>query len=357
MTQQPFFSVVMPIYNVENFLSTAIDSVLNQTFKDFEIILVNDCSTDGSATICEEYAQNHSNITYVTYEKNRGPGGARNTGFQKAKGKYVWFFDSDDIVEIDLFDKIYASLLNNPADAVIFGFVEDYYDKSGALAKTVEMCPEKAICKTEKELQSKIMYLENNTYYGYPWNKFYSIEHIRENNLIFENIVLIEDIKFNIMFFENAKSLNILDITPYRYAKRGTDSITAKFVPDYYKVHRERINLLFTQQKGWGILTDDTRKELGNIYTRYIFSALSRNCDKRAKMTHKNRKQFLNDIFADPLFNELIPYSGAQSRSLKIMTTLLKKRNTAMALTLGRVIYIIQNKANILFVKLKQARK
>lgn len=357
MEQQPFFSVVMPIYGVEPYLRKAIQSVLDQTFQDFEIILVNDCSPDNSAAICEEFCERYDNIHAFYHESNRGLSAARNTGFSQVHGKYVWFMDSDDYVEADLFEKVYESLKKSPAEVVVFGCVEDYYDKNGQQTKSVVMSPREAYCRTPQEVRSHILELETGTFYGYAWNKFYSTEHIRRHQLSYENVVLIEDIKFNVAFFDDVTAMNVLAITPYHYAKRGTTSLTAKFVPEYYAVHRERVRLLYEQQTRWETINSDAKSVLATIFVRYIFSALSRNCDPRAHMNHTDRKAFLRQVFEDTLFEDLIDDARPQGASLKLMTTVLKKRYTCGGLFLGRLIYLVQTNLQQLFVLAKQVRK
>ncbi len=357
MDKKPFFSIVMPVYGVEPYLRKAVQSVIDQTFKDFEIILVNDCSPDGSAAICKEFSEQYGNIRTLTHTENKGLSAARNTGLADVKGEYVWFMDSDDHVDPELLEAVYNSLQKNMAEAVVFGCVEEYYNKSGEIVNSIVMRPEEAYCKTADEVHSQIMSLETGTYYGYAWNKFYSVKHIRELDLKYENIVLIEDIKFNIKFCNDISSMNILPITPYHYAKRGTTSLTAKFVPDYYAVHRERVQLLYEQQCAWGTADQSTKSTLAGIYTRYLFSALSRNCDKRAEMNHSKRKQWLKTVYDEPLFNELMPHSAPTGTLLKIMSGILKKKRIFSALFLGRTIFLVQNKLQGLFVKAKQVRK
>ncbi len=357
MGKKPFFSIVMPIYGVEAYLRQAIDSVIAQTFQDFEIVLVNDCSPDNSAEICREYADRYDNICTVTHPENRGLSAARNTGFAEVQGEYVWFMDSDDYVDPTLLQQVYDSLQKNKAEVVVFGCVEEYYDQKQELVKTVPICPPEAYCQTADELHPYILDLEMSTLYGYAWNKFYSVEHIRTQQLRYDNVVLIEDIKFNVEFFNDITGMNLLPIAPYHYAKRGTTSLTAKFVPNYYEVHRERIQLLYDQQLRWGTADDRAKNILATIFTRYIFSALSRNCDPRAAMSHKTRKQWLKDVFEQPLFKELIDFAAPAGLPMKVMSGILKKRWVSPALTLGRIIYIAQTKFLNLFVLVKQLRR
>ena len=357
MDNKPFFSIVMPIYGVEPYLRQAIDSVLGQTFQDFEIILVNDCSPDNSAEICRVYSDRYDNIRTVTHPENRGLSAARNTGFAEVQGRYVWFMDSDDYVDSTLLQQVYDSLQKNKADVVVFGCVEEYYDSKQQLTKTVPICPAEAYCQTAEEVHAHIVDLEMSTLYGYAWNKFYSVEHIRRHQLQYDNVVLIEDIKFNVEFFNDITGMNMLPIAPYHYAKRGTTSLTAKFVPKYYEVHYERIRLLYEQQKRWGTADERTKGVLATIFVRYIFSALSRNCDPRAGMNHKDRRRWLKEVFSQPLFTELIDFAAPAGLPMKVMSGLLKKRLVLLSLAIGRVIYLVQTKFMSLFVLIKQLRR
>ena len=356
MEHKPFFSIVMPVYGVEPYLRRALESVVGQTFRDFEVILVNDASPDGSAAICKEYSEAYDYIRTVTHPENRGLSAARNTGLFCARGEYIWFMDSDDHVDGDLLQRVYDSLEKNKAQLVVFGCVEEYYSKAGVVEKTVTFAPEEAYCATREQVRSHILKLEIQTLYGYAWNKFYHLPYLRQLELQYENIVLIEDIKFNIAFCQDISAMNLLPLAPYHYAKRGSGSLTAKFVPDYYAVHAQRVQLLLEQQEGWGIADDWSKGILANILTRYIFSALSRNCDPRAGMTHKDRKAWVSRLYSSELFARLIPYAAAGGLSLKLMAGILKRRLMLPALLLGRMIYLIQTYLRGWFNHLRQTR-
>ncbi len=133
-------SVIIPVYNVEKYLRECIDSVLNQTYKNYEIILVDDGSTDSSGRICDEYAEKNDKIT-VVHKKNSGPSKTRNVGLTNAKGEYIYFLDSDDYLDLNAFEKLMYVAEKENADIVFFdghSFAdpEDAFDtKQGYLRK------------------------------------------------------------------------------------------------------------------------------------------------------------------------------------------------------------------------------
>ena len=125
----PKISVVLPIYNVENYLRECLDSLKNQTLKDLEFICINDGSTDGTQAILDEYAQNDERFVLV-YQENQGQGAARNYGIDIARGEYLAFVDPDDWVELDAFEKLYVFAVVKNADVVQFDYkIHDEYSK------------------------------------------------------------------------------------------------------------------------------------------------------------------------------------------------------------------------------------
>lgn len=99
-------SIIIPIYNVEQYLAQCLDSVINQTYKNIEIICVNDCSLDNSFRILDEYSKNDKRIKIINRENNGGLSAARNTGLDNASGKYIYFLDSDDWIDLDYIEKM-----------------------------------------------------------------------------------------------------------------------------------------------------------------------------------------------------------------------------------------------------------
>ncbi len=354
---QPFISVVMPVYKVENYLRPAVESLLRQTFSDYEIILVDDASPDASGAIADQLAQENDCVRVIHKPLNEGLSMARNTGFDQVTGRYVLFMDSDDTVEPTLFADVVTSLEKNPAQVVVFGLVEDYYDASGKLHHSVPVSYESdKLLATPEALRGEVIHLEEKTLYGYAWNKFYDVTYLQGLGLRYEVITLIEDIQFNVKFFMDVQQVNILACTPYHYNKRLDGSLTNKFVPDYFELHRKRVQLLYDQYVYWNGLTDEVRRILGNIYVRYIFSALQRNCDKRAGMTHNDRKRFVQELYQDALFQELISNAQGRGRVVQMLASWLRGRYTSLCLLGARGIYLIKNQLPMVFAKAKQNR-
>lgn len=357
MDNSPFFSIVMPVYNVEKYLGEAVKSITEQTFDDFELILVDDCSPDASGKICDELSDGDDRFKVIHLPKNGGLSNARNVGIDNSTGKYIFFMDSDDIIDSNLFKLVYESLQKNTADVVVFGLEEDYFDKNGVLSKKYVLTYGKELLLNDTEdVRAEVIHLEDKTFYGYAWNKFFNLEKIKEAGARFENITLIEDILFNVTVFYHVNSLNILNIAPYHYMKRINGSLTNKFVPDYFKLHNQRVQMIYDQYIQWNKCTDEVKTILANIYARYIFSAMQRNCDKRSGMSKKDRRLWLSELFSEELFNELLPYMNS-SGLLGIIEKFLINKNAFLCLFMGKLIYIVKEKLPIIFASAKQSRK
>lgn len=220
MSSRPFFSVIVPVYNVAEYLPKCIDSILAQTNSHFEIILVDDGSVDESGKICDEYAQKDSRIK-VIHKVNGGLSDARNTGIEVACGEYITFVDSDDVVNIVFLDVLYSLIKGNNANIASVEFKSFYDDSQLDLShchdgKTIRMSGESAIENFlyQRQLDSSVC------------NKAYRRDVI--GDLRFPVGTLYEDLALNYKLFERAKSVIHRKVPLYCYRLRN-ESITGNF--------------------------------------------------------------------------------------------------------------------------------
>ena len=220
MTDNPLISVIIPIYNNEKYLPQCLESVLNQTYKNLEIICVNDGSTDNSTKTLEKFSD--SRIKIINQE-NKGLATARNTGLKNSTGEYVYFLDSDDWIDKKLIEITLGAIQNNNADIAMFD-AYNVYDNSFVKVKRVSnfINPEKT---------KVISYEENNAIRDLQctaWSKLYHKDFLIKNNLYFpDGMRFGEDVPFWFsLLFKNPKIVFINDFL-YFYRKRSS-SITAK---------------------------------------------------------------------------------------------------------------------------------
>lgn len=170
--ENPLISVIIPVYNVSDYLRQCLDSVIAQTYKNLEIILIDDGSTDESGRICDKYAQHDERIR-VLHKENRGVSSARNIGIDQAKAKYLCFVDADDIILPDYVLYLYRLLITHQADISICGYVklkniDEYSDKEKEYIRVYK----------KQEALKDLMYKRNIT--GYSYLKLYKKELLRD---------------------------------------------------------------------------------------------------------------------------------------------------------------------------------
>ena len=167
-TLSPEISIIIPVYNSEKYLNACLDSVLAQTFKDFELILVDDGSPDGCGRICDEYADKDDRVR-VCHIENSGSSAARNYGIDRAKGKYLGFIDSDDRIDEDMYEILYNNLIKEDADISMCGLFDEYGDE---IVKVFD----KPVYKVMDSEESILTVMEAKLTSVTPVNKLYKKE-------------------------------------------------------------------------------------------------------------------------------------------------------------------------------------
>ncbi|MFA7083381.1 MAG: glycosyltransferase [Arcobacteraceae bacterium] len=226
----PKISVIIPVYNVERYLHTCLASVIAQTFKDIEIICIDDASADDSFKIIKEFQSKDSRIIILQNAKNKGLGYSRNEGIKKAKGEYILFLDSDDFISSDLLEKTYALAQKENSDIVKFRNrrVQD----NGTLTFIVSNIYQYGV---EKTIVKDIISMK---YFSAAWECLYKKTLLIENNLFFPNIYY-EDIAIAFKLFYYAKKVSFSNEILYNWRQRKgsiTRSITKKHIEDTFKV-------------------------------------------------------------------------------------------------------------------------
>lgn len=326
MEQEPFLSIVMPVYRVEKHLEKAVNSILNQDFKDWELILVDDCSPDASGQIADSLAGGDERIRVIHLPENLGVCAARNHGIEAARGTYITFVDSDDTLDDSAYQAVYDKIVQlKTPDVVLFGAREIYYTTEGQIKKERSIIPQSADCLSAEAVHTHVVELDRQTLYGYVWNKVYRKSVLDGYQIRFDTRYSIqEDFLFNADFFDHVSSMAILDRDFYRYAKRPSGSATGSFIEDYYKVHMMRIERLADQLEGWQVLDEGARSHLARTYTRYVFSAFARNMNPRSGMDAAARKAFMHQVFESPLYARMMPYAACSGGIFGVLERFLK---------------------------------
>lgn len=223
--EEPLVSIIMPTYNVEAYVGRAIDSVLNQTYQNWELIVVNDGSPDDSCKVVMEYVQKDRRIRLVDKE-NGGLSDARNYGLQYASGKFVHFFDSDDWIELDFYSRLVPIVKGN-FDFVISGYSVDEVDSKENLKRRISKnCPtiEFPLADVDKYIDRLLPFLD------FAWNKLYRLEFLRKNGLAFQKgLSRVEDCEFFSRVMECNPKFCTVDYVGYHYMVRPRKTLSNFF--------------------------------------------------------------------------------------------------------------------------------
>lgn len=218
----PYLSIVMPVYGVEKYISTAIESVLSQTFQNWELIIVNDGTKDRSRKIAQEYETKDSRI-HIVDKENGGLSDARNVGLLHACGEYIHFFDSDDYISKYYYADCIKNISANTYDVLISGYVVVFHDNQDKEQfRDVRNINNNNIRSlTQKELIDFLEY-----HFNYAWNKLFRTEFLRNNYLLYKKgLYSIEDAEFMSRVIKYSPRIGLCSSTGYYYVNRERTSL------------------------------------------------------------------------------------------------------------------------------------
>ncbi len=210
-------SLIVPFYNVEQYIERCIKSLLTQSYSNIEVLLIDDCSPDNSVEIAKEYAKKDKRIKILQYKNNRGLGGARNYGIEKAKGEYILFVDSDDYIDSNSVQILFDKAKKNDLCVLEASYIKESKNKS-------EILPRKSTyfdtVFSGKEYWDLIPIAP-----VVAWNKLYKLSFLKENNIVFK-LRKFEDVAFTSEVFMKAKKVMNISLPFYHYIVRENSIMT-----------------------------------------------------------------------------------------------------------------------------------
>lgn len=302
----PEISVIVPVYKAENYIICCIDSLLAQTFSDFELLLVEDGSPDCCAEICDEYAKKDWRIR-VFHQRNSGVSVARNKGLDEARGKYVTFVDSDDWVEVDYLNDLYKALPNNNSRGLIIEGVKRIYpDKT---VKELEL-PGNMQLDSVEAYRIMTELLDKNV--GYSASKLYNLSLIREHQLCFSSAIsLLEDLLFMYDYILHADYIKIQGVYHYFYRTAYTPDVLSVYIKSFQReyaafcAYKKKIDIYQLFYKLQDTRLVKVRKSLKPCFHRCVLSLYLSSYTKKErkvclrKLVEENRNWISEYFFPD----------------------------------------------------------
>ncbi len=303
-------SVIIPVYNAELYIDKCLGSVLNQTYKNLEIIAVDDGSSDNCPVILDKYAETDKRVK-VVHVKNAGVSEARNHGLDLSTGDYVYFLDSDDWIELEAFEKLVGLLKDGEVDCLGFNFVKEFGEKS-EYEKNVFLQEKLYVGEQYNEIISlslglvgdKLKYFQKTNAFSVIWSKIYKKSIIDSSNIRFKDIRELgsfEDGLFNLKFFLNAKSFYYTEKPLYHYRKDNQASVTANYKENFYFKQLKQIEYLSEILGDYSIFyKEETNNRVSYMALEYCLNAL------KSKKSKKEQKQELKLIFKNKKYTTAV---------------------------------------------------
>ena len=291
----PEISIVVPIYNTENRIGKCIESILAQTYTDFELILINDGSTDRSLDVCKSYEKKDKRILLFDRE-NSGVSASRNFGISVATGKYLMFCDSDDTVEKDWCQNLYKAIIAYPHYLINCGIIREYSEDESVSVML--------------DGKSSHQILELSQYYliyklglsGSIWNKIFSLNTIRKKEIYFnESLCFAEDVKFCCDYIDYCDKIYFINLPLYNYyCDDMADSLTKRYYSNYYDL----LKLTYDYRKH--LIAEEYEQAFYQEFFYRFSSCLENTFDKRNKQSLLKKLKYNQYIINDDSFVEVV---------------------------------------------------
>lgn len=340
--KNPKVSVIIPVYNAEEHLEQCINSMISQSYRNLEIVLVDDGSNDNCGMLCDDYAKKDKRIIAI-HKSNEGVSEARNTGIKAAAGEFICFLDSDDYVENNLIENAVNNAVQHLCDIVIWGFYLDYFDKWGSRVKTsVYHTGINGIYSKSSFKELPLNYQFINCL-GYVWNKMYHKRLLKNNQIIFnKDISISEDLLFNADVFSLSGNLGFIDKPFTHYTQRNT-SLGKRYYPNYFEIKMNISNSLVTLFKSWEIDQKKIDRSITHFGLKSITGTIS-NISSSKNNTIKEKIKLLNELLNKKEVNEILVEAELLKFNNNIIRFLLKKRLCAfLILSVSIINYLKHN--------------
>ncbi len=327
-------SVIVPVYNAGTTLNKSIESVLKQTLTDFEVLLINDGSTDNSAEVCKALEKKDSRIVYIE-KPNGGAASARNLGLKKARGEYLCFVDGDDFIDPQMLEFFYTTAKQHNADIVQCGY---YMENEGSVSR---ISAENGVFEGA-EINKKIIEIKSKNLIDSPCNKAYRREFVLDSGVTMPEGEAFEDTDFNLRLLKFCPKFVVCDECFYHYVLH-MGSTTRKYNPEKLGIMKRRAALLKEVTSGVDGYCDFYL--IKSVFSAIIDMFL---CCKKSEIKDTVKRECLTAEFCAAAENA--DFGGIGS---KIIITAARSRNATVIYLAGYGFYVLKYKLQKLFLKVR----
>ena len=351
----PKVSIIIPAYNVDRYVRRAVESLQNQTLRDFELLVVDDGSTDRTGQMLDTMAERDYRIT-VFHNQNGGAPAARNHALDRARGTYVYFMDADDWAEPHMLEDMVALAENNRLEMVIAGFyIDTYYGNDGEHTSEIKSRPD-GLYLTQQEFRAAAWQMFDQNLLYPPWNKLFLRARLEELGVRFRPTFM-DDFPFVLDFIRDVERVGVMERPYYHFIRERAESETARWRHNLYEKREEEHGWMLDLYRHWGLDGDPACMEM--IQRRYIerlIGCIENVCNPACELPYKEKLAQIEMMITSDRAQLAVASARPRSRMMKTMLVPIRTKNARLAYQEGKLISFVKRHNTKIFATLKANR-
>lgn len=346
-------SIIMPVYKVEDYVGRAIESMQAQTLTDYEFLIVDDGTPDRSGEICEEYAARDPRIK-VIHKENGGAPSARNMAMDIARGKYMYFLDSDDWAEPTMLEDMVALAEKNEAQLVVAGFYIDTYYSDTEFVTTHCAQPSR-VYQTQQEFRENAHRLFDCNLLYTPWNKLFLTDYLRAHDLKFPQTFW-DDFPFNLSVVRDVERVVVTETGYYHFIRARAESETAKYRADMYDKREEEHGWMLDLYRHWNVMTPEIDEMLQRRYIERLLGCIENLTNKSCTLSGAEKRAQIKAMITSERAVQAVRTAQPRSTMTRLALVPVKWRNAWLCYVEGQYISRVKSGNVKRFATLKANR-
>lgn len=354
MSHSPAISVIIPVYNVESWLRRAVGSLQNQTCTSYEILLVDDGSTDGSGALCDKLADDDVRIR-VIHQENQGAAAARNAAIEIARGDYLYFMDGDDWCDRTMLKDMYRVASERNLDLLITGFtIDTYYDDEGKYYRELRNAPDR-IFESQEEFRANACQLFDAQLLYAPWNKLYRRSYIKEKGIRFPGTFW-DDLPFNLDVMRDVEHVGCIDGHYYHFLRARAESENTKYRPDMYDKREEEHRWMNELYAYWNLDSPEIEEFLARRYAERLVGCIENVTNRNCTLSKEEKRAAIKQMISTPHAREALKKARPRTKMMYLVLAPLRMGNITLTMTESEFISWVRQNSTSLFARLKANR-
>lgn len=344
---KPKVTVIIPVYNAEKYIKLCFDSIINQTFSNFEVIIINDGSTDNSLEICNEYYKSDKRFKIYNF-KNQGAAKARNAALDLATGEYIFFVDADDWLEKEALSNHIKEIKD--VDLVIGCSHNCYFKDDKLLYKKREYFYKEGKYLNKNNVREMYIDIATNGVSHAPHNKMYKKRLIDKYHIRFPDRRKYEDLAFNNQYIDKVNSLSIINSYDYNYRVSNLKGVALKLPDNMFEIFTDVNNELITLLKSWNVYDYKSEKMLKSKYITEVASCINNTYNPNLDYNFKKRYHYIKSIINTDKVQEACKYVDS-SKFVNIISKLIKHKAIVMIDIFYKVKIVFKNIIKTIYIE------